>query len=41
MLTAPPTKINMHLFMVNRESKDLVQNLEKGRLSDLMAISMI
>ena len=41
MLTVPTAKINMHVFIVNRESKDPAQNLEKGRLSDLIATSMI
>ena len=41
MLTGPPTKSDMHVFIVNRESKDPAQNLEKGRLSDLIATSMI
>lgn len=39
--SAPPTKINTHVFMVNRERKDPAQNLEKGRLFDLIATSMI
>ena len=39
--SAPPNKINTHVFMVNRERKDPAQNLEKGRLSDLIATSMI
>ena len=41
MLTAPPIKISMHVFIVNCESKDPAQNLEKGRLSDLIATSKI
>ena len=41
MFTGPPIKINTHVFIVNRESKDQAQNLEKGRLSDLITTSVI